>query len=123
MFYVTCDCSFTCWLACFDVIPSTETVPADYVVFKFQQFAKRSLLTKNEVIDALIKVRTECNKVAQMSLFHIAMMKSMRLEEFEQTQSQTAAQVLTSAVYTFTTRGVASISFLWRYRLAGESRR
>jgi len=75
------------------VIPSTETVPADYEVFKYKQFAKRSLLTKNEVIDALIKVKTECNKVAQMSLFHIAMMKSMRLEEFEQTQSQTAAQV------------------------------
>jgi len=79
------------------VIPPSEmeALPPDYVVFKFEQFAKRSLLTKQEVIDAWIKVKTECNKVAQMSLFHLAMTKSMRLEEFEQTQSQTSAQVNT----------------------------
>jgi len=75
------------------VIPSTEAVPDDYKVYKFSQFAKRSLLTKAEVIDALIKVKTECNKVTQMSLFHVVAVKSMRLEEFEQAQSQTAAQV------------------------------
>jgi len=83
------------------VIPSTETVPSDYKVFKFSQFAKRSLLTKAEVIDALNKVKTECNKVAQMSLFHIVMMKSMRLEEYEQAQSQTAAQVIPTVCSTW----------------------
>ena len=77
------------------MIPETEaeTLPVDYEKFKYQQFAKRSLLTKHEVIDALVKVKTECNKVAQMSLFHIPVMKSMRLEEFEQAQSQTSSQV------------------------------
>ena len=68
-------------------------MPADYEVYKFHQFAKRSLLTKSDVIDALVKVRTECNKVAQMSCFHVPINKSMRLEEFEQTQSQASSQV------------------------------
>jgi len=80
-------------IGCSDVIPETEIVPADYEVFKFKQFAKRSLLTKPEVFDAMVKVKTECNKVAQMSLFHMPIMKSMRLEEFEQTQSQVSSQV------------------------------
>jgi len=72
-------------------------MPADYEVFKFVQFSKKSLLTKAEVIDAMVKVRAECNKVAQMSLFHTQIMKSMRLEEFEQAQSQASAQVTASS--------------------------
>ena len=79
--------------ACFAVIPELDAVPSDYEVYKFNQFAKRSLLTKSEVIDAMVKVRSECNKVAQMSVFHVPVNKSMRLEEFEQTQSQASSQV------------------------------
>ncbi|XP_067102135.1 dynein axonemal heavy chain 1 [Osmerus mordax] len=56
-------------------------------------FAFHSLLTKPEVISALSKVRAECNRVAAMSLFHVTFTKSLRLEEFEVTQSQTHAQV------------------------------
>ncbi|XP_013988847.1 dynein axonemal heavy chain 1 isoform X2 [Salmo salar] len=56
-------------------------------------FAFNSLLTKPEVISALSKVRGECNRVAAMSLFHVTFTKSLRLEEFELTQSQTHAQV------------------------------
>lgn len=81
------------YAGCFEVIPSTETAPADYNVFKFQSFAKRSLMTKEEVIDTMVKVKYECNRVAQMSVFHIPVMKSMRLEEFEQAQSQASSQV------------------------------
>ncbi|KAM6980842.1 dynein axonemal heavy chain 1 [Aplochiton taeniatus] len=56
-------------------------------------FAFSSLLTKPEVISALSKVRAECNRVSAMSLFHVTFTKSLRLEEFELTQSQTQAQV------------------------------
>ena len=79
--------------ACFDVIPPSEMPPADYDAFKFHQWAKRSLLSKFEVIDAMVKVKAECNKVAQMSVFHVPMTKWMRLEEFEQAQSQASSQV------------------------------
>ncbi|XP_066453022.1 dynein axonemal heavy chain 1 isoform X2 [Eleutherodactylus coqui] len=52
-----------------------------------------TLLTRSEVITSLCKVRTECNKVSSMSLFHSTLTKCVRLEEFEQTQSQTFSQV------------------------------
>ena len=60
---------------------------------QYDHFAFHSLLTREESIDAAGKVRTECNKVAGMSLFHIPTAKPMRLEEFEQTQSQASSQV------------------------------
>lgn len=60
---------------------------------KFDQFAFGSLLTRREVILAMNKVRAECNKVATLCLFQIPVTKSMRLEEFEQTQSQASSQV------------------------------
>ncbi|RDD38836.1 Dynein heavy chain 1, axonemal [Trichoplax sp. H2] len=59
---------------------------------KFNSFSFSSLLTRGEVIAAISKVRTECNKVASMSVFHLPVTKSMRLEEFEQTQAQASAQ-------------------------------
>lgn len=59
----------------------------------YDQFAFHSLLTRKESIEATGKVRTECNKVCGMSLFHIPTTKPMRLEEFEQTQSQATSQV------------------------------
>ncbi|XP_078270493.1 dynein axonemal heavy chain 1 [Rhinoraja longicauda] len=56
-------------------------------------FFFNTLLTKPEVILALCKVRAECNKVAAMSLFFVTFIKSVRLEEFEQIQSQAHAQI------------------------------
>lgn len=54
---------------------------------QFYSFSFVSLLTRKEAIDALSKVRVECNKVAAMSLFQIPN-KHMKLEEFEQAQTQ-----------------------------------
>lgn len=51
-----------------------------------------SLLTRKEAIEGLSKVRVECNKVAAMSLFQIPN-KHMKLEEFEQAQTQQTFQV------------------------------
>ncbi|XP_070580015.1 dynein axonemal heavy chain 1-like isoform X2 [Ptychodera flava] len=59
----------------------------------YDSFAFNSLLTREEAIVAMMKVRTECNKVSGMSLFHVPMTKYLRLEEFEQTQSQASSQV------------------------------
>ncbi|KAK7127569.1 hypothetical protein R3I93_020220 [Phoxinus phoxinus] len=56
-------------------------------------FVFNSLLTKPEVIAVLSKVREECNRVAEMSLFQFSFKKSLRLEEFESAQSQKHAQV------------------------------
>ena len=41
----------------------------------------------------MAKVRTECNKVASLSVFQVPVSKSMKLEEFEQTQAQVSTQV------------------------------
>ncbi|KAM4722817.1 dynein axonemal heavy chain 1 [Rhinophrynus dorsalis] len=56
-------------------------------------FTFTTLLTRPEVITSLCKVRAKCNKVSSMSLFHSTLSKCVRLEEFEQTQSQTFSQV------------------------------
>ncbi|XP_059505480.1 dynein axonemal heavy chain 1 [Stegostoma tigrinum] len=56
-------------------------------------FSFNTLLTKPEVIVALCKVHAECNKVAAMSLFFVTLIKGVRLEEFEQMQSQAHAQI------------------------------
>ena len=56
---------------------------------QYDSFAFNSLLTLPESIQAITKVRTECNRVSHtMSLYHIPTAKPMRLEEFEQAQSQ-----------------------------------
>lgn len=60
---------------------------------QYDRFAFNSLLTLQESIQAIGKVRTECNKVAGMSLFHVPTTKPMRLEEFDQTQAQATSQV------------------------------
>ncbi|XP_069500104.1 dynein axonemal heavy chain 1 [Ambystoma mexicanum] len=56
-------------------------------------FIFHTILTRPEVIYSLSKVRAECNKVAAMSLFHSTLTKTVRLEEFEQIQSQVISQV------------------------------
>ncbi|XP_014666196.1 PREDICTED: dynein heavy chain 1, axonemal-like [Priapulus caudatus] len=60
---------------------------------KKQNFIVKSLLLSAEVIEALGKVRAECNKVRAMSLLHSQLSKTMRLEEFEQAQSTQTLQV------------------------------
>ncbi|KAK3096562.1 hypothetical protein FSP39_001310 [Pinctada imbricata] len=71
----------------------TSDVPEYEFWEKLKDFAFQSLLTLEESIKALTHVKTECNKVSVMSLFHIPTTKPMRLEEFDQTQSQTTSQV------------------------------
>ncbi|XP_009304459.3 dynein axonemal heavy chain 1 [Danio rerio] len=56
-------------------------------------FVFNSLLTKAEVIAVLSRVREECNRVAEMSLFYVSFTKSLRLEEFESAQSQKHSQI------------------------------
>lgn len=60
---------------------------------QYDSFAFNSLLTREEAIMAIGKVGTECNKVSGMSLFHIPTAKHLKIEEFEQTQSQATSQV------------------------------
>lgn len=48
----------------------------------------------------MAKVRSECNKVAGMSVFQVPVSKSMKLEEFEQAQAQVSTQVILSLQHT-----------------------
>lgn len=70
--------------------PDVPSYPFDE---KFDNFAFNCLLTREEAIVAMAKVRSECNKVAGMSVFQVPVSKSMKLEEFEQTQAQVSTQV------------------------------
>lgn len=72
--------------------PDVPSYPFDE---KFDNFAFNCLLTREEAIVAMAKVRSECNKVASMSVFQVPVSKSMKLEEFEQTQAQVSTQVST----------------------------
>jgi len=67
-------------------------VPAYDFDGQYYSFSFVSLLTRKEAIDALSKVRVECNRVCAMSLFQIPN-KHMKLDEFEQTQTQQTSQV------------------------------
>lgn len=60
---------------------------------KFEEFAFFSLLTKPEVVQALCKSEFECLEARNKQMFHVPLAKHMRLEEFEQTQSQATQQV------------------------------
>ena len=66
-------------------------------VYSFKQvrdkFNFESLLTRGEVIDAMGRVRRECNKVIDMQLFNTATSKALKLEEFEQSQLSAANTV------------------------------
>ena len=66
-------------------------VPAYDFDTQFYNFSFVSLLTRKEAIEALSKVRVECNKVSSMSLFQIPN-KHLKIEEFEQTQTQQISQ-------------------------------
>lgn len=60
---------------------------------QFSEFSFRTLLTKQEVVTAITKVRLECQKVLKMHMFNMHFAKSMKLDEFEQSQLQAGDQV------------------------------
>jgi hypothetical protein len=67
-------------------VPDHGTLPIsgyDYPE-QFSEFSFRTLMTKAEVISALIKIKVESSKVLKMSLFNLNYTKSCRLDEFEQ---------------------------------------
>ncbi|PRP75973.1 hypothetical protein PROFUN_01689 [Planoprotostelium fungivorum] len=68
----------------------------DYDAVEYQernkQFKFQSFLPRTEIIEALVKVRGDCNRISNISLFNIKITKSVRIEEFEQTQTQTFTQ-------------------------------
>ena len=71
---------------------------SDVPAFPFKQvrnhFKFLSLLTSKEAIEALNHVRAECDRVATMHLFHHSgVTKHLRLEEFQQAQSQATMMV------------------------------
>ena len=71
---------------------------SDVPAFPFKQvrnhFKFLSLLTSKEAIEALNHVRAECGRVASMHLFHHSgVTKHLRLEEFQQAQSQATMMV------------------------------
>ena len=71
---------------------------SDVPVFPYKEVRNRfkflSLLTSKEAIEALNHVRAECGRVACMHLFHHSgVTKHLRLEEFQQAQSQATMMV------------------------------
>lgn len=70
-------------------------MPVPRFDFKLNQdaFVHHTLLRRREVISVLSEIWTECNKVATMRLFNVTLTKPLRLEEFEDIQSQMHNQV------------------------------
>lgn len=73
--------------------PPLEPVPRYSYKKVRDKFNFESLLTRAEVIDAMGRVRNECNKVIDMQLFNTATSKALKLEEFEQSQLSAANTV------------------------------
>lgn len=78
-----------------DILPKRVSVPACAFVFKetTAKFALQSLLTQPRVFFILSKISSECDKVANTQLFNNVVIKPLRLDEFETTQSQIHTQV------------------------------
>ncbi|GMH32802.1 hypothetical protein BSKO_00636 [Bryopsis sp. KO-2023] len=72
---------------------SMVVLPAYDYLEQFSEFSFRSLLTKAEVVSAIVKVRLECQKVLRTQLFNIHFAKSTKLDEFEQSQLQAGDQM------------------------------
>ena len=85
-----------------------QDVPAYNFGKKYNKFAFRSLLTREESINAKGKVAIECNEVAGKCLYHVPTTKPMRIEEFEQTQAQVTSQV---SVYWFMALTIVYVFF------------
>lgn len=58
-----------------------------------KNFAFASLLTKLEVVCTMSKIRVECDKLANTGLFNLNYIKTVKLDEFEQTQVQSLQNV------------------------------
>ena len=61
-----------------------------------KQFKFQSFLPRTEIIDALSKVRADCNRLADTNLFNTRITKSVRLEEFDQIQTQCFTQEIST---------------------------
>lgn len=70
------------------------SIPSYDFFNQFSEFSFRTLLTKQEIVTAIVKVRMECQKILKMQLFNMHFAKSMKLEEFEQNQLQAGDQVM-----------------------------
>ena len=68
-------------------------VPSYNFEKKYYSFSFKSLMTMPEVFNAISRVKADCNKVSSMILFQTPISKSMKLEEYEQVQSQTTSHV------------------------------
>jgi dynein heavy chain len=71
-------------------IPFFAKVPLENFKLKKvkDDFAFSSFLTKLEVIKTLSKIRTECDKLAASNIFATNLTKTVKLDEFEQIQTQ-----------------------------------
>lgn len=69
----------------------------------YSEFSFRSLLTNTQVLSALGKIKVENSKVLKMHMFNLFLNKVLRLEEFEQLQTQACDQVALYLKDTWTT--------------------
>ena len=93
-------CAYVCTFqeADFTIVHVSVGMCSDVPAFPYKQVRNRfkflSLLTSKEAIEALNHVRAECGRVACMHLFHHSgVTKHLRLEEFQQAQSQATMMV------------------------------
>jgi len=75
------------WSALWDDVPTHKCLEPGH------GFHLQTILTTNEVVKALIKVRSECNKVLELGLFALELSKAVSNEEFEQIQATHLGQV------------------------------
>lgn len=69
-------------------------IPAHDFPKKFSDFCFNSLYIKQEVIEAMVKIRTSCNElIKKYRLFDCSKDKTTRLEEFKQIQNGVNAQI------------------------------
>jgi len=69
-------------------------IPAHDFPKKFSDFCFNSLYIKQEVIEAMVKIRTSCNDlIINKRLFDCSKDKTIRLEEFKQIQNSANAQM------------------------------
>ncbi|XXQ30104.1 AAA+ ATPase domain-containing protein [Plasmodiophora brassicae] len=85
-------------------VPEQKRAAPEYAVVKvapydfnarFNDFSFHCLLVKNEVIVALHAVRLECNHLLNLSMFNTHISKTIAIDEFEQLQSSSLAQLHT----------------------------
>ena len=61
---------------------------------QFSNFCFKSLYIKEEAIRAMVDIRTECNQLLkENTIFNVSSAKTMRVDEFKQTQSASIGQI------------------------------